>query len=204
MNENKEYHIELINLCKYYGDKYIFKNFNRGFERNKITTIVAPSGYGKTTLLNIISGLEDCNGGEVIVKSKNISYMFQEDRIIPWLTVYENIAFVLKSSMNNKEIKERVDRCLKLVRLEDAREMYPEKLSGGMKRRAVLARSLAYKNQILLMDEPFKGLDLKLKEEIIKDFYDLWTKEKNTVILVTHDLKEAELLKSEICYLENK
>lgn len=204
MNENKDYHIQLINLCKYYEDKCIFKNFNRGFERNKITTIVAPSGYGKTTLLNIISGLENLDSGEVIVKSKNISYMFQEDRLMPWLTVYENIAFVLKSLMDNEEIKDRVEKYLKLVRLEDAKEMYPEKLSGGMNRRVALARSLAYKSDILLMDEPFKGLDLKLKEEIIKDFYDLWTKEKNTVILVSHDLKEAELLKSEIAYLENK
>ncbi|EDU37401.1 ATP-binding cassette domain-containing protein [Clostridium sp. CTA-6] len=196
------YEMQFINACKAYEDKIIFKNLNLNFEKNKITVLLAPSGYGKTTLLNIIAGLESLNSGNFIMEAQSISYMFQEDRLLPWLTVYENIAFVLKSNTLKCEIRNIIDKYLDLVNLKEYKDYTLDKLSGGMKRRVALARALAYKSEVLIMDEPFKGLDLSLKREIISGFLKLWEKDKRTVIVVTHDIKEAKLLAHNTYFLE--
>lgn len=193
-----EYEIELVNICKKYGEIEVLNNLNMSFPKDKITVITGPSGVGKTTLLNIISGLDTEYKGNIIwhdnISNKNFSYIFQEDRLIPWLTVYENIAFILKSQLDKDQMKKVIDTNLKLVKLYDNRNMLPETLSGGMKRRAALARAFAYESNLLLMDEPFKGLDNNLKKEIIKEFLKIWNDNKRTVILVTHDKDEAEAL----------
>lgn len=203
MKENCDnYGIQIIKAYKKYGEQKVFENLNIGFIENKITAVLAPSGYGKTTLLNIISGIESLDRGEVILKNKSISYIFQEDRLIPWLTVYENIAFVLKSIMNKEDIHKIINKYLDLVKLKEYKNKLPDQLSGGMKRRVALARAFSYKSHILLMDEPFKGLDFNLKKEIIEDFLKVWKEDKRTVILVTHDMEEAKLLAQEIYFLD--
>ncbi|NFN86866.1 ABC transporter ATP-binding protein [Clostridium sporogenes] len=194
--------MRFINACKSYGDKIIFKDLNLNFEKNKITAILASSGYGKTTLLNIIAGLDKLDSGNFIMKSQSISYMFQEDRLLPWLTVYENIAFVLKSNTFKCEMENIIDKYLELVKLKEYKDYTLDKLSGGMKRRIALARAFAYKSEVLIMDEPFKGIDLALKEEIISTFLKLWEKDKKTVIVVTHDINEAKLLAHNTYFLE--
>ncbi|KOR23888.1 ABC transporter [Clostridium sp. L74] len=194
--------IRFINACKSYGDKIIFKDLNLNFEKNRITAILAPSGYGKTTLLNIIAGLDKLDSGKFIMKSQNLSYMFQEDRLLPWLTVYENIAFVLKSNTFKCEIESIINKYLDLVKLKEYKYYTLDKLSGGMKRRVALARAFAYKSEVLIMDEPFKGIDLALKKEIIFSFLKLWEKDKKTVIVVTHDINEAKLLAHNTYLLE--
>ncbi|MGO5065284.1 ABC transporter ATP-binding protein [Clostridium sp. FAM 1755] len=194
--------MRFINACKSYGDKIIFKDLNLNFEKNKITAILAPSGYGKTTLLNIIAGLDKLDSGNFIMKSQNISYMFQEDRLLPWLTVYENIAFVLKSNTFKCEMESIINKYLDLVKLKEYKYYTLDKLSGGMKRRVALARAFAYKSEVLIMDEPFKGIDLALKKEIISIFLKLWERDKKTVIVVTHDVNEAKLLAHNTYFLE--
>lgn len=193
-----EYEIELVNVCKKYGEKEILNNLNISFPKDKITVITGPSGVGKTTLLNIISGLDTEYEGNIFwhenVSNKKFSYIFQEDRLIPWLTVYENIEFVLKSQLNKEQIKKVIDKNLKLVKLYNNRNMLPETLSGGMKRRVAIARAFAYESNLLLMDEPFKGLDNDLKKEIIEEFLTIWNNNRRTVILITHDKGEAEAL----------
>nr|WP_163237552.1 ABC transporter ATP-binding protein [Clostridium sporogenes] len=196
------YEIRFINARKSYGDKIIFKDLNLNFEKNKITAILAPSGYGKTTLLNIIAGLDKLDSGNFIMKSQSISYMFQEDRLLPWLTVYENIAFVLKSNTFKCEMENIIDKYLELVKLKEYKDYTLDKLSGGMKRRVALARAFAYKSEVLIMDEPFKGIDLALKKETISTFLKLWKKDKKTVIVVTHDINEAKLLAHNTYFLE--
>ncbi|MCR1933289.1 ABC transporter ATP-binding protein [Clostridium tepidum] len=196
------YEIRFINASKSYGDKIIFKDLNLNFEKNKITAILAPSGYGKTTLLNIMAGLDKLDSGNFIMRSQNISYMFQEDRLIPWLNVYENIAFVLKSNTCKCEIESIINKYLDLVKLKEYKYYILDNLSGGMKRRVALARAFAYKSEVLIMDEPFKGLDLSLKKEIIAGFLKLWEKDKRTVIIVTHDINEAKLLAHNTYFLE--
>ncbi|NFV12217.1 ABC transporter ATP-binding protein [Clostridium sporogenes] len=194
--------MRFINARKSYGDKIIFKDLNLNFEKNKITAILAPSGYGKTTLLNIIAGLDKLDSGNFIMKSQSISYMFQEDRLLPWLTVYENIAFVLKSNTFKCEMENIIDKYLELVKLKEYKDYTLDKLSGGMKRRVALARAFAYKSEVLIMDEPFKGIDLALKKETISTFLKLWKKDKKTVIVVTHDINEAKLLAHNTYFLE--
>ncbi|EJO5346547.1 ATP-binding cassette domain-containing protein [Clostridium botulinum] len=194
--------MQLINACKAYGEKIVFKDLSLNFEKNKITALLAPSGYGKTTLLNVIAGLESLDNGEIIIENQQISYMFQENRLLPWLTVYENIAFVLKSNIPKEKIGNIIDKYLDLVRLKEYKNCKLDKLSGGMKRRVALARAIAYKSQVLIMDEPFKGLDLILKKEIISEFLKIWENHKRTVIVVTHDINEAKLLAHNIYFLE--
>lgn len=194
MDLKNNFGVQVINLCKSYDRKRILDNVNLNFIKNKITVISGPSGCGKTTLLNVICGIEKEDSGTVLLKDNSISYIFQEDRLIPHLTVYENIAFVLKSSMNKEKMNKVINKYLEIVKLTEYKDKLPSKLSGGMKRRVAIARAFAYKSNLLLMDEPFKGLDDKLKHEIIDEFLKLYEKDKRTVILVTHDMKEAELL----------
>lgn len=201
MNIKNDYEVQIKNLYKSYGDNVVFDNLNINFIKNKITVLLGPSGCGKTTLLNIISGIEKKYSGEVILKDSSISYIFQEDRLIPNLTVFENVAFVLKSTMSKEEIRRITDRYLNLVKLMEYKDRLPEELSGGMKRRVTIARAFAYKSRLLLMDEPFKGLDQKLKNEIIEEFLKVHNEDKRTIILVTHDIKEAEALGDEISML---
>ncbi|KOA18712.1 bicarbonate transport ATP-binding protein CmpD [Clostridium homopropionicum DSM 5847] len=198
MEVKNDYEVQIKNLYKAYGTHVVFDNLNLNFIKNKITVLLGPSGCGKTTLLNIISGIERKYGGEVILRDSSISYIFQEDRLIPNLTAFENVAFVLKSTMSKEETEKTVNTYLSLVKLMDYKDMFPEKLSGGMKRRVAIARAFAYKSRLLLMDEPFKGLDQKLKNEIIEEFLKIHNEDKRTIILVTHDIKEAEALGDEI------
>jgi NitT/TauT family transport system ATP-binding protein len=151
-----------------------------------------PSGCGKTTLLNAVAGLVDTKG--IVELPGKLSYIFQEDRLLPWMTVFDNVAYVLKKDMDEETLKKRVLHYLEMVGLIDYKDDYPDKLSGGMKRRVSIARAFAYPSDVLLMDEPFKGLDRDLKEQIMKDFQKLWEEDKRTVIFVTHDLYEAEFL----------
>ncbi|MCY6958310.1 ABC transporter ATP-binding protein [Clostridium brassicae] len=198
---NYDYEIELINVCKSFQGQDVFKNLNIGFVKNKISVILGPSGCGKTTLLNIISGIEKVDFGKVVVNNNSISYIFQEDRLIPWLTVYENIAFTLKSYKNKKEMDNIIHKYLDIVKLNDHKDKLPHELSGGMKRRVAVARAFSYKSELLLMDEPFKGLDVKLKQYIIAEFLKIWQEDKRTVIMVTHDMEEAKILGDKIYYL---
>lgn len=194
MESTNNFEVQIKNLHKSYDNHKVLNNLSMDFAKNKITVITGPSGCGKTTLLNIISRIEKEDSGEVILNNKDISYIFQEDRLIPNLTVYENIAFVLKSKMHKEEMENIIDRYLDMVKLTECKDKLPSKLSGGMKRRVAIARAFAYKSDLLLMDEPFKGLDDKLKSEIIEYFLKIYQKDKRTIILVTHDMKEAELL----------
>ena len=194
MENDKEYQVQVKNLNKSFGDNKVLVNLNLNFEKNKITVVTGPSGCGKTTLLNIISGIEKPDSGEVILKDHSISFIFQEDRLIPDLTVYKNIEFVLKSTLTPLESKPIIEKYLKLVKLMEAKDKYPEQLSGGMKRRVAVARAFAYRSDLLIMDEPFKGLDDKLKKEIVDEFLRIYNQDKRTVILVTHDMDEAVFL----------
>lgn len=194
--------IKISNLSFSYPELPIFENLDMTIQHEKVTVILGPSGCGKTTLLNLISGVLHPESGS-INKSHEVvlSYLFQETRLLPWMTVKQNIEVVLR---NNSEKEKRVDHFLKELELYKFRNYYPASLSGGMKQRVSIARALAFQSNTLLMDEPFAGLDIALKINLFKMFNRAWKTEKRTTILVTHDIHEAILLGDEIIVLTER
>ena len=193
------------NVNKSFGDLNVLKNLNMKIEEQKVTCILGPSGCGKTTLLNLLSGILDADSGNLSsFKNQAISYLFQEPRLLKWKTASQNIEYVLKSGMKKTEAAEIVERVLKMVQLWEYRDYYPDNLSGGMQQRLSIARAFAYPSNILLMDEPFKSLDLEIKLSMFQCFFELWKSDKRTVVLVTHDIHDALILGDEIYVLNGK
>ena len=197
--------ISVKNLNKSYENEEIFKDFNMEFCDDKINCIIGKSGCGKSTLLNIIAGLTEIQSGEVSgVSLSDISYVFQEDRLIEWLTVKENLEITLKKYFDQSVMDDKIDEILNLVGIYDIKNKYPNALSGGMRQRVNIARAFGKPSKVILMDEPFKSLDYKLKYTIIDEFKNLLNKEKRMVILVTHDLDEAIYFRGNIIVFNNK
>ena len=174
-------------ISKKYNEKLILDNINFEMFSGEILGLLGPSGIGKTTLLNILVGLEKETSGEIINYHNNkIGYVFQEDRLLNWLTLFENIKLI-KEDIDEKIIWEN----LSLVGLKDYYNYFPKELSGGMRQRGSIARALTFAGDIMLFDEPFKSLDIKLRFELL-DLMRKLKEEKNTSILfVTHDIEEA-------------
>ncbi len=196
--------LRIKNLKKSFHGLTIFENFDIEINEKEINCILGPSGVGKTTLLNILSGIIDADKGQLSdLKEKTISYIFQEPRLLAWKTVYGNISFVLKNLYNRQEIENITNKYISIVGLKNFKDYYPDKLSGGMKQRVSIARAFAYPSDILIMDEPFKSLDFKLKKSLIVSFVKLWEIDKRTVMFVTHDVEEAALLGNVIYILKD-
>ncbi|OLS01890.1 ABC transporter ATP-binding protein [Tissierella creatinophila] len=193
------------NINKSYKDLKILDNISIDFEEYKTTCILGESGVGKTTLLNIIAGITDKDTGDIIGFGDEVSsFVFQEDRLIEWKNVKDNISFVLQKKIKKIEIENLIDKYLKLVNLEEYKYFYPKDLSGGMRQRISILRAFIYPSRILIMDEPFKSLDINNKQIVIELFKKLKTVEKKTCILVTHDVEEAITLGDKIVILSNK
>lgn len=194
----------LKNIVKSYGDKKVLGGIDIKLEEGKITAILGESGCGKSTLLNIIAGkIKDYNG-EVIFEREHkngISYVFQDDTLIPWKSVYDNIKFVLKGKVEKAKIDQRIKKYLSMVNLGGSEKEFPNMLSGGMKRRVGIARAFAFPSNYMFMDEPFEFLDIKIKNEIVKDLIKLQELEKKTIILITHDIDTAITLGENIVVL---
>ena len=175
------------------------------FEKD-IVALIGPSGCGKSSILNIISNLDKQYKGTISKKENiKIAYMFQEDTLFDWLTIYENAVFNLKLTKNlAKENIEYVNNLLRKYKLYEFKDNYPNTLSGGMKQRLSLIRTLSLKPNILLLDEPFCALDYQTKLKIITDVYNIIKEEKITAIIVTHDIEEAISLCNKIIVLTNR
>lgn len=195
--------LEIRGLNKSFGNLKLFKGFTINFDKGMINCILGPSGCGKTTLLNLISGAIDPD--KILIndfREKRFSYVFQEPRLLPWRTAEENLIFTLKDTIPGNELNAKAREYLKLVELDDFMNFYPSKLSGGMKQRLSLARAFSFPSEVILMDEPFKALDMKLKTSLMEKFRKLWKKDRRTVIFVTHDVDEAIELGHNIQVLE--
>ncbi len=191
------FHLNNIDIS--FGDLPVLRGLNMDVDEHRLICLLGPSGAGKTTLLNLISGTVKPDNGEVRgFEGKTISYLFQETRLLRWKTAEGNIDFVLKDHLGKAQRAEVINRYIEMVGLKDFRGYYPDQLSGGMKQRVAIARAFAYPSDILLMDEPFKGLDLQLKNSLMQAFINVWINDKRSVFFVTHDLDEALLLGDEI------
>lgn len=183
---------------------YACSKLNFEIKEHEIVSFVGPSGCGKTTVLRIISGLDVQTHGEVKIKNESAKLgrcgmVFQSYSSFPWLAALDNVAFGLKILNKDKETRYKIARdYIKLVGLENFEVRYPKELSGGQKQRVAIARSLAVENEILLMDEPFGALDIKIRSEMQEFLLTIWRKLKPTIILVTHDIQEAIYLPNRI------
>jgi NitT/TauT family transport system ATP-binding protein len=200
------YSISIENLNKYYGSGeerlHALADVNLTVAENEFLTILGPSGCGKTTLLKIIAGLYPYDDGELLVYGQQVTspgpdraMVFQNFALMPWATVIDNVAYGL--SLQNVGKKERLDRAkelVELVGLKGFEEKYPSQLSGGMQQRVGLARALAVRPKILLMDEPFGALDEQTRMLLQEQLLEIWESTKTTVVFITHSMSEAVLL----------
>jgi NitT/TauT family transport system ATP-binding protein len=194
--------LQVKDLNKSFNDNVLFRNFDIEFLEGTITCILGPSGCGKTTLLNIIGKIIPPDSGNLLgFEDKRFSYIFQDPRLLPWKTVRENIEFVLSRNLSAGKREAQAEQLIRLVELEGFADYYPSQLSGGMRQRVSIARAFANPSEIILMDEPLSGLDIALKQNLIRWFSQIWKSDRRTVIFVTHDVDEALLLGNEIVVL---
>ena len=184
----------------------VLKNINISIKNNEFVCIVGPSGCGKTTLMNIIGGLIETDHQTIRLDKKklnideNFGYVFQTSRLLPWLTVRENIELVC----DEKKDEKRIDELLNCFDLFEFQNYFPKSISGGMRRKVSLARALARNPKILLMDEPFISLDQPTSENLYNVLLNYWKDNPLTIILITHNLKEAILLGDRIIFFSKR
>ncbi len=196
--------LTIQDLDKSFGGRLLFRNFSLTVEEGTVTCLLGPSGCGKTTLLNMISRVIPADSGDFRqFEGKRVSCIFQEPRLLPWQTVSGNLNFVLRDRFPRQERDRLVSHWVEKVGLKGYENEFPKNLSGGMKQRVAIARAFAFPSDILLMDEPFKGLDVKLKTSIMELFLLAWQENPRTVIFVTHDIDEALLLGQRVCVLSH-
>ncbi len=184
-------HADKVSLS--YDGAPVLEDVTLSVPRGAHIALMGPSGCGKSSLLHMIAGLCKPTAGTMTVSAERLSYVFQEPRLLPWLTAAENVAVVCR---NKKAASQEAEKWLRVFELDDASEKLPAELSGGMQQRVNLARALAYDCDLLLLDEPMKGLDTAMKQRILAILRDHCR--GRTLVLATHDPAEAELLADSI------
>lgn len=196
--------LTISHIQKDYGNISAIKDISFDIKQGEIISIIGPSGCGKSTLLNILANLDTKTKGQFNYQKQNptIGYMLQTDSLFPWLTIYENACLGLK--IQKKHNEEFVHHLLKSYHLKEFENKYPNELSGGMKQRVALIRTLAIQPDILLLDEPFSALDYQTKLNMEEDLYHMIKDNKVATILVTHDIAEAIALSDRIIVLTKR
>lgn len=200
--------LEVKNICKTYqaqnGEIEALKDINFSVKEGEYISIIGPSGCGKSTLLSIIAGLENKTSGEIYIDGK-IGYMLQKDNLLEWRTIYKNVLLGLEIQKNNTpENKKYVDELLKKYGLYEFKDKYPKQLSGGMRQRVALIRTLAIRPKVLLLDEAFSALDYQTRLMVTEDIYKILKNENITALMVTHDISEAISMSDRVIVLTNR
>lgn len=198
------YLLKLDKISKKFNGKFILKNISLEIGKNEIITVQGASGCGKTTLLKIIAGLIKPESGFLDLRNKKLGYIFQEPRLIPWINAGENIALALEAvGFSRKSALEKSIYYLNEVGLKGFEKNFPHELSGGMQQRVSIARALCIEPDLILLDEPFTGLDQENKNEIKKLVEKMILKSSASGIHITHDLRDLLQYNSKILTLQN-
>ena len=201
--------VKVVNLTKNFynkeGEMQVLKDISFTLNEGEILSLLGPSGSGKSTILNILTNLLSPTSGYVIING-TIGYMFQKDHLLEWRSIMDNITIGLEimHKKNDKKSIERIERLLKTYGLWDFRNMYPKELSGGMRQRVALIRTLSVDPDILLLDEPFSALDYQTRLMVNDDVYKIIKNENKSVILVTHDISEAIAMGDKVAVLSKR
>lgn len=209
--------VSLRNVSKAYGEAWerqpVIENLTVDIRPGELTVIIGPSGCGKSTLVNLLAGFEKPDSGEIWLDNERVTgpskekmVVFQETALIPWQTTYDNIVFgpKIRGDMSSEQLDKEAKGLLKKVGLQDFAKKYPLQLSGGMQRRAELARALINKPRLLIMDEPFRGLDAMSRGLMQEFFLKLFEENRQTNIFVTSEIDEAIFLADRLVVLSNK
>ena len=194
------------------GEIIAIEKIQFGVKPGEFISIIGPSGCGKSTLLSIIAGLEPKTSGKILLEgeeitniSPKIGYMLQKDSLLEWRTIYQNVIFGLEvKHMKDKENEEYALNLLKKYKLYEFKDKYPNQLSGGMRQRVALIRTLAIKPKILLLDEAFSALDYQTRIMVTNDIFHILKNEKITVLMVTHDISEAISMADRVIVLSQR
>lgn len=200
--------LQVKNINKTYqaknGETHALDNISFSVDSGEFVSIIGPSGCGKSTLLSIIAGLEEKSSGEIYIAEK-LGYMLQKDNLLEWRTILRNVLFGLEiKNCKTKENKEYVIELLKKYGLYDFKDKYPNQLSGGMRQRVALIRTLAIKPKVLLLDEAFSALDYQTRLMVTNDIYKILKNENITALMVTHDISEAISMSDKIIVLTER
>ncbi len=208
--------LEVKNVSKAYpnrkGDeaRVVLRDINLTIEENEFICIVGPSGGGKTTLLNLMAGFEKPNAGHLYYRGEEITgtsrsrgVVFQEFSLMPWMNVLKNVMFSVDDYLKTSEQKAVAEKYIEMVGLSEFKDQRPSNLSGGMKQRVAIARTLAMEPDVMLMDEPFSALDEQTRKKLDHDILDLWKNNKRTIVFITHNIDEAMFLATRIIMISS-
>ncbi len=211
-SQNSDKGIVVKNLTKRYGELLVLNNISFDVKQGELLCIVGPTGCGKTTFMNNLAKLTPATSGSILIRGEeadprihNIAYVFQESTSLAWRTVRQNVSYGMEiKKIPEKEREERLQYILDLVGLSDCADLYPNQISASMEQRVSVARAFATNPDLLLMDEPYGQLDVKLRFYLEDELVRLWQKLQSTVIFVTHNIEEAVYLAERILILTNK
>lgn len=204
--------IAVQNLTKRFGDLLVLDDMTFNIHENEFVCVVGPTGCGKTTFLNCLTRIYQPTEGDLYIdgtpadpKKHNISFVFQEPSALPWLTVEDNIAYGLKiKKLPKDEIEKRVNQILDLLGLQKFRKSYPGELSVSAEQRIIIGRSFAMQPDLLLMDEPYGQMDVKVRFFLEDEVIRLWKELGSTIVFITHNIEEAVYLAERVIILSNK
>ena len=204
--------VEVRNLTKRFGDLLVLDDMSFNIRKGEFVCVVGPTGCGKTTFLNCLTRIHMPSEGDLYIdgvpadpRKHNISFVFQEPSALPWLTVEDNLAYGLKIKRIPKaEIDRRVNQILDLMGLQEFRKAYPGELSVSAEQRIIIGRSCAMQPDLLLMDEPYGQMDVKMRFYLEDEVIRLWKELGSTVVFITHNIEEAVYLAERVLILSNK